>query len=329
MATISESGTSEPGTFKVNTSKPEPVPGMPIDLVILDLDGTILDLYRPGPISAAVQGAIAAVQAAGVPVTIATGRTLDYVRAHVAALGITLPVVTGQGAVIGDPQTGAVLEEITIAPEPARRAATWIDAHDYVTALYFTARSGHAPESEAESRSQPGAVGEPTIRIYQNRAGNDPEFYDHVFGLPRTCVGEFAPLVAQSPTPPLKFIVAEDATKHATDEDAGKLVAALHAALGDALTITRTHPRLVEGTAAGVDKGAGVRRLCARLGVDPARVLAIGDSDNDIPMLQAVGAGIGMGNASPGVKAVADWLAPSIDEDGAAVALRHWLGVAG
>ena len=49
----------------------------PFDLVILDLDGTILDLYRAEQVSAAVQTAIAEVQAAGVPVTIGTGRTLD------------------------------------------------------------------------------------------------------------------------------------------------------------------------------------------------------------------------------------------------------------
>ena len=64
------------------------------ELVVLDLDGTILDLYHHKPITAAVVDAIAAVQAAGVPVTIATGRTLDYVRDHVAHIGITTPVVT-------------------------------------------------------------------------------------------------------------------------------------------------------------------------------------------------------------------------------------------
>jgi Cof subfamily protein (haloacid dehalogenase superfamily) len=270
------------------------------DLVILDLDGTILDLYRPAPITPAVCDAIQAVQAKGIPVTIATGRTLDYVRAHIADLGVRVPVVTGQGAVIGDPQTGAVLEETPLAPAAARQAATWIDARDYVTVLYF---------------SQPNGP----ILIYQNRAGSDPDFYDHVFGAPRTLTPDFARLVAQSA--PLKFVIAEEEDRAGDDG----LVEELHQTLGAELTITRTHPRLVEGTAAGVDKGAGVRRLCAHLGIDPARVLAIGDSDNDIPMLETVGMAVGMGNASAGVKAVAHWLAPSIDEDGAAVALRRWV----
>jgi hydroxymethylpyrimidine pyrophosphatase-like HAD family hydrolase len=297
-----------------------------IDLVILDLDGTILDLYRAGPISQAVCAAIAEVQARGVPVTIATGRTLDYVRNHVANLELRLPVVTGQGAVIGDPQTGTILEEIPMSRQAAVQAAAWIDAYDYVTALYFTAQKGE----NAEAQTGAGDRARSTVVIYQNRIGDDPCFYDHVFGVERTITADFSALVAGAPGPPLKFIVAENGrdTPGYDKGDAPRvadLVGELQATLGHALTITRTHPRLVEGTARGVDKGAGVLRLCARLGIDPARVLAIGDSDNDIPMLQAVGYGIGMGNASPGVRAVARWLAPPIDEDGVAVALRRWI----
>ena len=311
------------GTDPAAASLGEPYAAASVDLVILDLDGTILDLYRPAPISPAVREAIRAVQAKGIPVTIATGRTLDYVMGHVADLALDLPVVTGQGAVIGDPRTGSVLEEITMSQAAARRAAAWIDAHDYVTALYFS--NTHFSSVHSVSTNQDAQFSGATIRIYQNRAGRDPEFYDHVFGAVRHMAPNFAALVADAPVPPLKFIVAEDAIGDATGEVAGGLVQTLHSALGDELTITRTHPRLVEGTAQGVDKGAGVLRLCARLGLDPGRVLAIGDSDNDIPMLEAVGYGVAMGNASAGVKAVAWRQAPSIDEDGAAFALHRWV----
>src|SRR4051812_31891393 len=86
----------------------------PFDLVVLDLDGTILDLYHHAPMSAVVIAAITAVQASGIPVTVATGRTLDYVREHVTQLRLTAPVVTTQGAVIGDPVSGQILLETTI-----------------------------------------------------------------------------------------------------------------------------------------------------------------------------------------------------------------------
>ncbi len=272
----------------------------PFDLVVLDLDGTILDLYHHKPISAAVQTAIAAVQAAGIPVTIATGRTLDYVRAHIAHLNITTPVVTTQGAVVGDPLTGKILYEADIPLPLARQVMAWIDAHPYITAVYFLDDDGH-------------------IVIYQNRRGPEPDFYAHVFGEMRAIHPRFADLVSgDDARPPLKFILVEDESSAGVD-----LVGDLRGLFSPGLNITRTHPRLVEGTAQGIDKGVGVLRLCERLGIDPGRALAIGDSDNDIPILQAVGFGVAMGNATPGVMAAAQWVAPPIEEDGAAVALRE------
>lgn len=272
----------------------------PFDLVVLDLDGTILQLYHHAPISDYVASTIAAVQAAGIPVTIATGRTLDYVREHITQLGITTPVVTTQGAVIGDPVTGQILAESPMPLPLARQAAAWLDTQPYITAFYF---------NDADSR----------IHIYQNRAGDDIEFFDHVFGFPRSIQPTFAPLLAaEDARAPLKFIVVEDRDRYGVD-----LVAELRTRFNPGMTITRTHPRLVEGTAHGIDKGLGVRHLCELLNINPQRVLAIGDSDNDIPMLEAVGFGVAMGNATPGVFAVADYTAPPVDADGAAVALEE------
>ena len=209
-------------------------------------------------------------------------------------------MVTTLGAVVGDPVTGEILNETTIPLLLARQAAEWIDSQPYVTALYF---------NDDDSR----------IHIYQNRSNGDEEFLDHVFGFPRSPQPAFAPMLA-SPTArcPLKFIVVEDRDVYGVD-----LVAELSSRFSPELTITRTHPRLVEGTAQGVDKGLGVRHLCTLLNIDPQRVLAIGDSDNDIPMLEAVGFGVAMGNSTPGVMAVAQYNAPPVDADGAAVALEE------
>jgi Cof subfamily protein (haloacid dehalogenase superfamily) len=271
----------------------------PFDLVVLDLDGTVQDLYHHAPISAGVKAAIAAVQAAGIPVTIATGRTLDYIRQHMTELGITTPVVTTQGAVVGDPVTGHILAETTIPLPLARQAAAWIDAQPFVTAFYFNDDDGH-------------------IHIYQNREGEDIAFLDHVFGFPREIYAPFAPILAgDNARAPLKFIVVEDFARFGVD-----VLGELTARFSPHMTITRTHPQLVEGTAQGVDKGMGVLHLCDVLGVDQRRVLAIGDSDNDIPMLEAVGFGVAMGNSTPGVIAAANYNAPSVADDGVAVTLQ-------
>ena len=77
-------------------------------------------------------------------------------------------------------------------------------------------------------------------------------------------------------------------------------VAALHdlrAALPAGARGVFSHPRYLEVTAAGVDKAHAVRAACAALGIPLDAVAAIGDQENDIGMLRAVGIGIAMGNA--------------------------------
>ena len=75
----------------------------------------------------------------------------------------------------------------------------------------------------------------------------------------------------------------------------------------------------------GVSKSARMSRVAERLGVRREETIAMGDGDNDIEMLEWAGLGIAMGNGMPAVKAAADWIAPPVDEDGVAVALRRFV----
>lgn len=286
-----------------------------IDLLVLDLDGTVINPYSHEPIRPAIHSAVDRARALGVSVTIATGRTLDYVREHVGSLRVTVPVVTTQGAMIGDPVTGEVLWERELPLDASRQIAQWVDNQRQnkstrPTVFYFIRREGIQKEGP--------------VQIYQNCTADDPDFhndlYNHLFGLPRSAQPNFEALLsAPDSHPPIKFITVNDLNEEAD------LVPVLQARFGDSVTISRTHPILVEGTAAGVDKGAGVLRLCQMLSVDPARVLAIGDSENDIPIFKVVGHSVAMGNASPAVKAASDWIAPEISEDGVVAALERYI----
>lgn len=78
----------------------------------------------------------------------------------------------------------------------------------------------------------------------------------------------------------------------------------------------------LECSALGVNKGAGLMRLCRELNVPPEECAAVGDADNDIPMIRAAGLGIAMGNAAEHVKAAADRVVADSDNDGCAEAIR-------
>ena len=81
----------------------------------------------------------------------------------------------------------------------------------------------------------------------------------------------------------------------------------------------------VDFTLAGVDKASGIARVGQTLGVNPTNIVAVGDSYNDLPMLEACGFSVAMGNAPPEVKDAAEFVAPSVAEDGLSVAIKEYV----
>ena len=281
-----------------------------IELVVLDMDGTIYGRQFAGGFSARVRRAIAAVQDAGTPVTIATGRIFDFVRAVAPDLGVSLPVITAQGAVIGDPISGEVLYEALIPQEAARSVAAWADTEERTTVFYLNGSGGRTRLVQ----SAPGTASE-----CSGWEGWDNATYDHWFGSPRELHTSLADVLCEPGARPLKFITVNDPTREPDQ------TAALQQQFGGGVHMSRSHQLLVEGTAPMANKGHGLLFLSERLGINPDRVLAIGDNENDIPMLRAAGLAVCMGQATAVVQAEADWVAPTLEEDGAAVAMERFV----
>jgi hypothetical protein len=82
---------------------------------------------------------------------------------------------------------------------------------------------------------------------------------------------------------------------------------------------------LIEITAPNVSKGQALDTLAAYYNIPQSEVMAIGDQDNDVEMIAWAGLGIAMGNASPRAKAAADYIAPPLEEEGAAWAIEHFI----
>ena len=71
-------------------------------------------------------------------------------------------------------------------------------------------------------------------------------------------------------------------------------------------------------------KGQSLKELADHLGIPQERVMAIGDSGNDIDMVEYAGLGVAMGNAVPAVLNVADVVTDSVDNDGVATAINRY-----
>ena len=80
--------------------------------------------------------------------------------------------------------------------------------------------------------------------------------------------------------------------------------------------ITSCWPRAVDVIPKGGGKGMGIRKILEYYRLDASQALAFGDGNNDLEMLQTVGTGIAMGNASQQLKAVADGVCGTITQDG-------------
>ena len=95
--------------------------------------------------------------------------------------------------------------------------------------------------------------------------------------------------------------------------------------LPESLTVVQTAAFYLEVIPKVINKGQGIRDICKVLGISTEEVISFGDAANDIPMLREAGMGVAMSNAADAVKAAADMVTLSNNEDGIAAALEKLL----
>ncbi len=234
----------------------------------LDLDGTLLG---PGDtLAEEARVALGALAARGVVVALATGRMLCSAAGVQERLGVPGPVVAYNGGLIRLPDGRAV--EHPVALEDARLVGRVCRERGW----YLQSYQGDAlfvPEDEPRARE-----------------------YGRIAGVPYTVDPRrvWAPEV-----PPLKLLVIEPAERQPeVRQGLGPLVRGR-------LELANSYAHYLEITAAGVDKGTALAELCHLLGIDAGEVLAVGDGENDLPMLRFAGMGVAVGNASPAVRQAA------------------------
>jgi hydroxymethylpyrimidine pyrophosphatase-like HAD family hydrolase len=270
---------------------PDPRGNGAVQLVVTDLDGTLSDAgERVHPASVR---AVRALEAAGIPILVATGRRLRMACAVLESAGLTGPAVVLDGALGLDLRDGRVFHQVAFPPGAARQV------------LEAFAAAGLSP------------------CVYTDRPGVDLVVGDH----PSTHPGHLARARPWLATDDLTRVVAEEAVyAFAVVGRPATWLEPVLELVGPAGSASVVHDLIYGGHTLQVrppevSKWSGVLAFCAEQGLDPGRILAVGDGANDLELLEGAAVACAVATASPAVLARADHVIGPPDRGGWAAVL--------
>jgi Cof subfamily protein (haloacid dehalogenase superfamily) len=261
------------------------------DLLVCDLDGTLVD--RSGAVDPGLVQAFHAAAARGLLISLATGRMPAGVDRYRDELGLTAPLIFYNGALVRDPRDGRDLLSHTL-PRGLLREAYEVFCHAPVHPLFYRDDQIYCLE-----RTYP-------VKEYGDQQGLTAE----VIADPGSFLGLGAFVKA--------LFMAHPATL-------GLLRPELAGLAGARARLVMTRTDYLEMIPAAASKGGALRCLASHLGVPLARVVAVGDQENDTEMIEAAGLGVAMPQAPAPVRQVADRVAPWPGEGGLLALLREIL----
>ncbi len=257
-------------------------------LIATDLDGTLL---RSGDtISTRSRAALTRAAEAGARHIVVTGRPVPQVRHVLLELDYRGLAVCGQGAQVYDAGSNVMVSSLTMNREIADVALGKIEAE--VGEVFAAVNQDGI---EGLMLMEPGyEAPHPTLPAV--RAGSRAELWSY----------------------PINKVLV----RHAALSD-DELAAAARRAADGLVTVTMAGPGTVELQPVGVTKATGLALAAERMDIAPESTITFGDMPNDIPMFRWGGYGVAMANAHEELKAVADEITLSNEEDGIAVVLER------
>jgi len=259
-------------------------------LVALDLDGTVVN--RDSALIPGAKEAIQRVLARGLTVTLATGRMYQPCNRFARELNISAPLICHQGALIREPCNGEVLWHMPLPELLARRVIAEIREEGVHQYAYVD-----------------GA-------IYVEEWREDDIRYARQNGVELRFVDNLMALAERQPT---------EIAARGEPAEIDLLVARLRVICGSEVIVNKIHSSFCEIAHAESGKGNALHYLAERLGIPQSQTVAIGDSPNDISMLEWAGLGIVVGDAPDEVRASADWVIDHGAEDSFAQAIAQLL----
>lgn len=264
---------------------------MPIRLLALDLDGTLInDRLEMHPDDRA---AVRAAAASGVQVVLATGRMFRSSLPYAQDLNLRGPIINYQGAMVRVIETGEVLYRCELTLPMQQRVLAYAEPRDWHVNVYINEE------------------------VYTERPRPEADLYARIAMAPYHVVG------------PLSKWIHEDATKMVlVDMDPERVphnLADLKAWVGSTARVTVSLAWFVEVVNPEVSKARALAMVADRLQIPRAEVCAIGDNRNDTDMISWAGFGVAMGTAPPEVRSAAQFVTGTPDEAGVALVIQRFI----
>lgn len=275
-----------------------------IKLVALDLDGTLFD--NSSHISERNLTAIRSITDKGIHVVISTGRPFEGIPFdQIKGTGINY-AITANGSGIYEISTGKCLYENAMDEELVAPILNFLLTRD-IHMDAFIGGKGYTPVQCVETAQKltvPSSIKNYIITT-RTRLDNILQFIHE------------NQLKVQKMT--LNFYPAADGTLIDRETVRKFLVS------NPSITTVCGGYNNLEFTRADANKGVGLRKLAEILGVNPDATMAIGDTENDLAIIEAAGIGVAMENATDAVKARADYVTTTNTKDGVAAAIEHFI----
>jgi Cof subfamily protein (haloacid dehalogenase superfamily) len=259
---------------------------MPFDLIALDLDGTLLNSREE--ISPRNRRAIRLALDAGIRIVLVTGRGVDTPIRISKELGLNLPIICAHGALTKDFLANKTLGHIPVPLQYAKPMVEFAERNGLSIALYSEEFFYRLEGSKLYMEDMTGPAWR-EVKTFEDVMRTAPTF--------------------------IRFLGQESVEQ--MQREFGDLP--LHFKIEHWMDFVECAVTNREAT-----KQRALARLCADFQIPAERVMAVGDSRNDVPMLRWAGTGIAMGNALPEVRQSVRYVTSTNDEDGVALALERF-----
>ncbi|WP_043933154.1 Cof-type HAD-IIB family hydrolase [Bacillus sp. EB01] len=266
-------------------------------MLALNIDGTLVD--SAGKLHKSTKEAISYVQNKGICVTLVTSRNYASARKVAKALKLKALFVSHQGAYIAN------ADDQPVYVKRINEDLTY-EITRFLESFSCQIRLVHEKFSLANKLQLNNNLLAKAIFT-----SGDPLGYSHQF------VTDLSDSLADTPVAPPKIEAYFE-----SEQDLEDARLALKAMFTEVKAEANEGFRL-DIVPSGVSKLSGLLYICDQLGISCREAVAIGDSQDDIPFIEAAGLGVAMGNAPYEVKRAADWVTRAVGEHGVAYMVKE------